>query len=233
MDKGGPGRPTTDAGQRRRRAGSNGPGSRPGRLADHLSFAWHATPSAGRRRPDEESDRTATDKRRGYGTGGLSGARRTDHSQRHPSPERERSKGPSAPEAKPLPTLAYRCLRNAATCGKCFLRVHVAMVEFLAQDRLLIGCERAAALRQHLRHRNRARPPASATRPSTPRPARGETPRMRQAFRSPDRRGLRDRAEPLPGHAERQVGERAQAARRPRRRAERRRSNNGSARDPA
>jgi hypothetical protein len=118
-------------------------------------------------------------------TGGLSGARRTDHSQPHPSPTRERSKGPSAPEAKPLPTLAYRCLRNAATYGKCFLRVHVAMVEFLSQDRPLTGCERAAALRQHLRRRNRARPPASATRPSTPRPARGETPRMRQAFRSP------------------------------------------------
>ena len=101
------------------------------------------------------------------------------------APRANEVKAPSAPEAKPLPTLAYRCLRSAATCGKCFLRVHVAMVESLSQDRLLIGCERAAALRQHPRRRNRARPPASATRHSTPRPARGETPRMRQAFRSP------------------------------------------------
>lgn len=33
------------------------------------------------------------------------------------------------------------------------------MVEFLPQDRLLIGCERAADLRQHLHRRDRARPP--------------------------------------------------------------------------
>ncbi len=33
------------------------------------------------------------------------------------------------------------------------------MVEFLPQNRLLVGCERAADLRQHLRRRDRARPP--------------------------------------------------------------------------
>jgi hypothetical protein len=32
------------------------------------------------------------------------------------------------------------------------------MVEFLPQIRLLVGCERAANLRQHLRRRDRARP---------------------------------------------------------------------------
>src|SRR5262249_45587440 len=63
----------------------------------------------------------------------------TDHSHGHPSPRRERSKGPSAPEAKPLPTPRLPVSANAATCGKCFLRVHAAMVEFLHQDRLLIG----------------------------------------------------------------------------------------------
>jgi hypothetical protein len=34
------------------------------------------------------------------------------------------------------------------------------MAEVLAQDRLVIGCERAADLRQRLRRRDRARPPA-------------------------------------------------------------------------
>jgi len=42
------------------------------------------------------------------------------------------------------------------------------MVEFLPQDRLLIGCEQAAGLRQHLRRSSSARPSAAATRPSAP-----------------------------------------------------------------
>ena len=33
------------------------------------------------------------------------------------------------------------------------------MVEFLPRNRLLVGCERAADLRQHLGRRDRARPP--------------------------------------------------------------------------
>ncbi len=63
-DMGGPSGPARDAGQRRRWAGGNGPGGRPGRLADHLVFACERPAFTGapmaRRRLDEHRDGTAS-----------------------------------------------------------------------------------------------------------------------------------------------------------------------------
>src|SRR5262249_9078703 len=82
--------------------------------------------------------------------------------------KRERSKALSAPEAKPLQALTSRFLRARPLTVNASWGFHAARVEFLPQDRLLIGCERAADPRQHLRRKKRARPPASAIRASTP-----------------------------------------------------------------
>jgi hypothetical protein len=78
------------------------------------------------------------------------------------------------------------------------------MAEFLPQDRPLIGCERAADPRQHLRRRNRARPPDGVGHQAFNAALLGVKLRTSASVQiAPDLRGLRNRAEPLPGHAER------------------------------
>src|SRR6266496_2740935 len=55
--------------------------------------------------------------------------------------------------------LASRHARNTPPRSKMLPGSSCCMVEFLPQDRLLVGCERAADLRQHLGRRDRLRPP--------------------------------------------------------------------------
>src|SRR5215472_4659523 len=96
MDKGGPSKPGQGRGPATTLGPKHGPGSRPRRLADHLSFAWQATPSVGRRRPDEESDGIAARQATGiWHTGGLSGARKTDHSSDIEAPSANEVKAPT------------------------------------------------------------------------------------------------------------------------------------------
>src|SRR5215472_5740599 len=139
MDKGGPSKPGQGRGPATTLGPKHGPRSRPRRLADHLSFAWQATPSAGRRRPDEESDGIAARQATGICT---QEAYPVPGGQITPSGIQALSanevKAPALLKPNRYQPLAYRCLRTRA-------RAVNASCEFMPQwssSSIRTGCRR-------------------------------------------------------------------------------------------